>query len=202
MPAEVLRLIAVPPGCKHRSPDDIVVKLALKGTPLKSVGPNLRANVRFCRSIEGNLPVATCTVSKVAAVFFPVPERANRTGPASHQQKLLNNCFRLANLLPKLPAHSCFSILREHRWLGSHTRFLYLLAPSHRICPTLGGIGLLRPRCLSASVRIGCYSTRSTLNFAGDSCRTNSNPFASLPMPITVFGSIANCFSSVVFVFQ
>jgi hypothetical protein len=55
---------------------------------------------------------------------------------------------------------------------------------------------------LSASVRIGCYSTRSTLNFAGDSCRTNSNPFTSLPMPITVFGSIANCFSSVVFVFQ
>src|SRR5262249_46378689 len=55
---------------------------------------------------------------------------------------------------------------------------------------------------VSASVRIGCYSTRSTLNFAGDSCRTNSNPFASLPMPITVFGSIGNCFSSVVFVFQ
>src|ERR1700747_310258 len=55
---------------------------------------------------------------------------------------------------------------------------------------------------LSASVRIGCYSTRSTLNFVGDSCRTNSNPFASLPMPITVFGLIANCFSSMVFVFQ
>ena len=47
-----------------------------------------------------------------------------------------------------------------------------------------------------------CYSTRSTINFGGDSCRTNSNPFASLPMPITVFGSIANCFSSVVLVFQ
>jgi hypothetical protein len=48
--------------------------------PLKSVGPNLRANVRFCRSIEGNLPVATCTVSKVAAVFAPC--RSVPTAPA------------------------------------------------------------------------------------------------------------------------
>jgi len=27
-------MIVFPPGCKHRSPDGAVVKLALKGTPL------------------------------------------------------------------------------------------------------------------------------------------------------------------------
>ncbi len=29
------QMIVFPPGCKHRSPDDIVAKLALKGAPLK-----------------------------------------------------------------------------------------------------------------------------------------------------------------------
>jgi len=79
---------------------------------------------------------------------------------------------------------------QDGTWFPDGTRILYAYLPCLYLI------------YVSASVRIGCYSTRSTLNFAGDSCRTNSNPFASLPMPITVFGSIANCFSSVVFVFQ
>ncbi len=32
---EHVKLPEVPPRCKHRSPGNIVVKLALKGTPLK-----------------------------------------------------------------------------------------------------------------------------------------------------------------------
>ena len=46
------------------------------------------------------------------------------------------------------------------------------------------------------------YSARSILNLAGESWRISTRPFASLPMPTTVFGSTVNCFNWGSFAFQ